>query len=77
MRDLQIISIVISSISILISLAILVPLLGDLLSEWVGDLTGPKIRYTVTTLPDGTKVFNGDVPQEVLATARTGDLHFW
>lgn len=73
MRELQVISIVISSISLLLSLPfILGPFIG-----WLLDFRGPKVYYSVGHLSNGSRVFEGNVPQEVLDTARVGDVWFW
>lgn len=73
MREAQIVSIVISSISILVSLTFLA---GHFVG-WLLENRGPRVQYTVRQFPDGSRVFEGKVPQDVLDTARKGDLWFW
>lgn len=73
MQEAQVVSIIISSISILISLPFLV---GHFVG-WLLESSGPRVQYTVRQFPDGSKVFEGKVPQDVLDTARKGDLWFW
>ena len=73
MQEAQIASIIISSISILVSLPFL---LGHFVG-WLLEGRTPRVQYTVRQFPDGSRVFEGKVPQDVLDTARKGDLWFW